>query len=404
LVCQLSYIAFYGEEEDYMIAFDTQYLPEEVGYDKDRVETLSHLFEALIDQKKIISANYCLARDGKVFAYNAVGKLSYREEDERELKPDTIQPIASITKFVTSVAIWQLVVDGKLRVNQRVGEIIEEFDAQPFHDITIAHLLSHTSGMHPDGGCYDNKYFVSPWDFIQQDQGKNWIAAALRCGMHKKPGEEWAYCSFGFAVLGEVITRVSGVHAHDYITEHILKPCGMKDSTFTFSQEVYSRSNIPTKDREKEYNNFLKQTPEYVEEERFWSKIPGTGGALYSTAYDLCRFGIMLQQGGSIDGNRVIGRKAIEKMTRLYTGPEVKDYCWNAGGVSRAYGLGPDMRCNDASLYSPGTYFHEGAGGCCLIIDPTERMVAAWFIPFVEEKWCPEPLYNAAAVMWSGIK
>lgn len=387
-----------------MISFKTDFTPEEIGYDEGWIEVVNHFFEDLIANKKILSANYCLGRDGKVFANNAIGKLSFREEDTREVKPDTIQRIASITKLFTATAIWQLVEIGKLRVSQRVGEIIEEFNVKPFHDITIAHLLSHTSGMYPDPGAFENKYFVSPWGFIENDNGKNWIEAGLRSGLHKTPGEEWAYCSFGYIILGEIITRVSGQFANDYIIEHIVKPCGMTDTSFNFDRaEIIKRTNIPNERREKHVNNVLNGTLK-KEEDSFWERIPGTGNGMCSTAYDLYRFGTMLLKDGYIDGNRVIGRKAIEKMTTLYTAPHIKDYCWGGGGVYRQYGLGPDMRCNDGSLYTHGTYFHEGAGGCCLIIDPIEKLVAAWFIPYINDVWCPEPLFNAAAVIWSGLK
>ncbi|HCL02955.1 MAG TPA: hypothetical protein DHW61_11195 [Lachnoclostridium phytofermentans] len=388
-----------------MISFKTEFTPEDVGYDEERIVKLNHFFEDLTERKILLSANYCLARDGKVFANNAVGKLSFREEDTRELRPDTIQRIASITKLITATAIWQLAEDGKLRVSQRVGEFIEEFDTKPFNEITIAHLLSHTSGFQADEGCFENKYFVPPWAFIEHDKGMNWIAASLRSGMRKKPGEEWAYCSFGYVILGEIITRVNGQFANDYITEHIIKLCGMKDSGFSYdNKEVVSRTNIPNERSEKFINDILNGQQSAEEQDSFWSKIPGTGGGMYSTAYDLCRFGTMLLQGGYIDGTRVIGRKAIEKMSALYTAPHIKDYCWNAGGLYRQYGLGPDMRCNEGSLYTQGTFFHEGAGGCCLIIDPTEKLVAAWFVPFVNGVWSGEALYNAAAVMWSGLK
>ncbi len=388
-----------------MIRNNTPFTPEEVGYDASRIDAVNKHFEDLIAKKKIISANYCMARDGKVFAEAALGKLSYREEDPREARPDMIQWIASITKLVTSIAIWQLVEDGKLRVNQKVGEIIEEFSHKPFDEITIAHLLTHTSGLHPDPGCFPNKYFQSPWVYIEQAKGENWIEAALKSGMRMKPGEEWAYCSFGFVILGELITRASGQLSNDYIMEHIIKPCGMKDTMFDIDRrEVALRSNIMNEEVERKVKALLEGTYQETEEDQIWRKIPQTGGGLFSTAYDLCRLGMMLQQGGYIDGVRIIGRKAIEKMTTLYTAPHIRDYCWGAGGAYREYGLGPDMRCNDASLYTKGTFFHEGAGGCCLIVDPKEKLVAAWFIPFVNDVWCPEPLYNAAAVMWSGLK
>ena len=391
------------EKGDYMVQFDTEYKPEEIGYDKDRIGLLNDFFEDLVNKKKIQCASYCMAREGKVFAYNAVGKLSFREEDTRSLKPDSIQRIASITKLFTATAIWQLVENGKLRVSQRIGEFIEEFDVKPFNDITIAHLLSHTSGLYPDPGAFENKYHISPWGFIDHDQGKNWIAAALCTGLHKKPGEEWAYSTLGYIILGEVITRVSKEFAEDYIINHIIKPCGLKDTEFNIAnKEIVKRAIIHNENKEKFVQEVLTDT--FKREESFWDKIPGTGGALHSTPYDLCRFGTMLLQNGNIDGVRIIGRKAIEKMTALYTTPDIKDFCWGASGVQRDYGLGPDLRCNESSLYTKGTFFHEGAGACCLIIDPVEKLVAAWIVPFTQNVWCPEPLYNAAAIMWSGLK
>lgn len=153
-----------------MIQNKTKYTPEEVGYDPIRINAVNNHFQDLIKEKKILSANYCMARDGKVFAEGAIGKLSFREDDDRQLQPNTIQRIASITKLFTAVAIWQLVENGKLRVNQKVEEIIEEFATPSFNEISVAHLLSHTSGMQADPGCFDNKYFVSAWDFIDKDR------------------------------------------------------------------------------------------------------------------------------------------------------------------------------------------------------------------------------------------
>lgn len=384
-----------------MISFKTPYLPSEVGYDSERLEVLNRHFAKMLEANELQSANYCLSRDGKIFANTAMGKLSYKEEDERPVQPDTIQNIASVTKLFCASAIFKLVEDGRLRLDQCVGEFIEEFKAPPFNKINLAHLLTHTSGMMPDPGCFDNKYFKSPWEFVRQMKGTNWIEAALASGMRKQPGEEWAYCSFGFAILGEVISRVSGTFANDYIMENIVRPCGMEDTFFDLTAETAVRHAVRNPQMEKEIDSILAGKTKAKDS---WSKIPSTGGGLHSTALDLCKLGTMLLNKGTYDGKRILGRKAVEKMTALHTTPDVKDYCWNAGGVSREYGLGPDMRHNLASLYTKGTFFHEGAGGCCILIDPVEKLVAAWFVPFVNNVWRAHALYNAAAVMWSGLE
>lgn len=387
-----------------MISFSTPYTPEEAGYDGQRLNVLNEHFLKMMEKNEIQGASYCLSLEGKVFADTAVGKLSCSETDERPLKPDTIHRIFSITKLFCAVAVFQLVEDGKLRLDQTVGEFLEEFKAPPFNKINIAHLLSHTSGLAPDWGCFENKYYKSAWDFIEQMKDMkdiSWIEAALSCGMRTQPGEEWAYCSFGYIILGEIITRVTGIFSHDYITEYIVKPCEMHDTGW--------EPDIGKSDRYVVRNErFEKYLASLVSGEKkdmgIWERIPATWNGIYSTTADLIKFGTMLLNNGSYNGKRIIGRKALEKMTSVYTTPDIKDYCWNSGGVYHRFGLGPDLKYNTATLYSPETFFHEGYGTCCLTIDPAEKLVAVWFAIFTGDSWYAHAINNVSAIMWSGLR
>ena len=215
-----------------MITEKTPFKCEDVDFDPSRIEELNAHFQRQIDLKRIFAANYCLSRDGKVFAAASMGRLNYNEDDPSEMKPDRIQRIASITKIFTSTAIFKLVEDGYFRLNQSVGDILPEMSVIPFKDITLAQLLSHTSGLQADSNCFENKYFKSPWDYIGMMKGTHWLKAGLSIGLRTKPGTEWAYCSFGFCILGEVITRVTGRSVHDFIETEIIAPCGMKDTFF----------------------------------------------------------------------------------------------------------------------------------------------------------------------------
>lgn len=391
-----------------MVTFNTPFKPTDVGYKEERLEVLNDLFQDMIEKDQIQAAGYCLARDGKVFSHASLGQLSFRHEDPRELLPDTIFRIASITKLFTAVAIFKLVEDGKIILHQKVGEFIEEFSHPPFNEISVANLLSHTSGLQPDPNCFENPYYMTQWDHIAngfKNGEDNWIKSALRSGMRTKPDVEWAYSSFGFVILGEIITRVSGMFVHDYIEEYILKPCEMFDSGFDDrSKKIASRRMINNERVEEYIQKILSDTYESDKEEERWNKIPSTGGGLFSTTLDLIKFGTMLLQGGSYNGKHVISRKAIEKMTARVTSSNIKDFCWNAGGVERPYGLGPDLRGGLTTIYSNGTFMHEGAGACSLIIDPVEKMVAAYCVPFMYGGWHQRALYGASAVMWSGLE
>jgi CubicO group peptidase (beta-lactamase class C family) len=397
-----------------MISGKTQCSPADVSYDPSRLDALNRHIQRLIDADALQAGSYCLSRNGKVFANAAIGRLCYRKDDAREMRPDNIQWIASITKLFCASAIFKLVEDGLLRLTQSVGEVLKEMSVPPYNTITFAQLLSHTSGLNPDGGCFENKYYKDPWDLMILLKDRNWLEAGLSVGMRSKPGTEWAYCSFGFVILGEAISRISGVNVHDFIQKEIFDPCGMADTAFPWQMMsddatreraigLIKRMPIRGEKEEKELADILKGIPE--QDGDVFKDVPGTAGSIASTGEDLCKFGdMLLNQGTTLEGKRVLGRRTVCRMTEPFTGPEIRDYCWGSPGVHRPYALGPDRRRTADCLYSPSYYYHEGSGGCALIIDPEERMVAAWFVPFVNDVWSPSAIYSTGAVIWSGLK
>ena len=386
--------------------------PAEVGYNEQRLDVLNRHLQRVIDDGEIQCATYCVSRKGKVFAHGAIGKKSFRKDDDTPVQPDSVRYIASATKTFTAVAIMKLVEDGITRLDQPVGEILPQFNTPPYNGVTLFQLLTHTSGMHTDDGCFENKYQSSYWKLIDDayklsdPKKKNefdWLAAALGTigsGFRVKPDTEWAYCSFGFVVLGAVIEKLTGVHAHQYIEDNICKPLGLKDTTFNITAEMAKRYIITDERFEKFVNDTINGTykPQWIGEKL---NIPGTGGGLDGTSYDLNRFGNMMLFGGTLDGVRVLGRKAVERMTTIVSA--LPNFCWNAKEKERYYGIGFDMRNGPAFTFSQGTFMHEGAGACSLYIDPKEELVAAWIVPFAKEGWFSRALYNVQNIIWSGV-
>lgn len=390
----------------------TEATPREVGYDASRLEVLKGHFQKAIDDKEIHCATYCIARRGKIFAAGGLGKKSFREDDDTPAAPDNIRRIASITKIFTAVAVMKLVEDGLVSLETPVCEILPQFDTPPYNGINLFHLLTHTSGMHADGGCFENKYQMNYWGLIEglyNLQGKgndkfDWIKASLSTigsGLRVPIGLEWAYCSYGFVILGAVIERVTGIHAHKYIEDNICKPLGMNDTSFALTPETVRRYIITDSETEKIGEDIIGGTyePQWVGEKL---NIPETGGGLHSTVYDLIRFGKMVLAGGTLDGNRVIGRKALERMTAITV--TLPDYCWDSKGGMRRYGIGFDHRNSPQFTFSETTVMHEGAGACALYMDPEEDITAAWIVPYVDQSgWFPRVMYNTQNIIWSGI-
>ena len=142
--------------------------------------------------------------------------------------PSTLYQIASLSKSFTAVAIMQLAEKHLLSVEDKISNYITDF---PNGDqITISHLLSHSSGI-PD--------YLHP-DF-QFDYGKSWdpyeiVDVVRNAELEFTPGESFGYSNTGYVLLGLIIEKVSGQTYNEYIAEHIFKPSGMKNSMFSIPE------------------------------------------------------------------------------------------------------------------------------------------------------------------------
>jgi len=166
----------------------------------------------------------------------------------------------------------KLVEDGVTRLDVPVGEILPQFNTPPYNGVTLFQLLTHTSGLHADEGYFENKYQSNYWKMIVDsyklcDTDKknefDWLTAALSTigsGLRVKPDTEWAYCSFGFVVLGVIIEKLTGMSAHQYIEDNITKPLGMTDTSFDVTADMAKRYIVTDEELEKYVNDKINGT------------------------------------------------------------------------------------------------------------------------------------------------
>jgi CubicO group peptidase (beta-lactamase class C family) len=347
-------------------------------------------FQGLIQDGKIQAAGYLLARDGKVFAHRSMGKLS-AFEDAGDFMPDSIRPIASITKVFTTTGILQLLEQGKIFLKQPVCQILKEFDTDMHRQITIFHLLTHTSGLAADAGAFFEPY--PNWKDHQAMTKENWISTLLAGPLQFRTGTTWNYCSNGFSFLAEIIARVSGMDYDTYVSRHILKPLGMSDSFLFVPKAVKQRVSVIS-----DWNKHRLDTGRKI----ISSSMLG-GGGLFSTLEDLWKLGQMMLDGGTYNGKRILGRKTVEAATK----PQIKDitgHNWLPRMFDDSFtwtcGLGWEL--NKHSFLTDGTFDHEGAEGAGLFIDPQERFLFAGFYPSID--WRGDSWISPLAIAWSGIR
>ncbi|MBN1646415.1 MAG: beta-lactamase family protein [Spirochaetales bacterium] len=361
----------------------------EVNYNPAAIERLDRLSEELIGKGTIQAACYLLARHGKVIAHKSAGKLT-RDKGSADYLPDSIRPIASLTKAFTAVGIWQLLEQGKIYLHQQVREILKEFDTTMHEQITIYQLLTHTSGLRTYPGAFLEPY-TEDWD--EKMNKDNWIKRMMTGPLQFKPDTTWNYCNFGFQFLAEIITRVSGIRYDKYIEKNIIKPLQLKDTCFSVPEKEKNRVCLTSEWDKWFLDRSLKDIPTV--------SLLGAGG-MYSSVADMFRFGQMLLNGGELDGVRILGRKTVESGTKIHV-RDLISYNWHGhifnDSHKVSYGLG--LEVNKHKFLTDGTYDHEGAGGVLLFMDPVEDFLFAGI--FSSEDWHGESWVSPLAVAWGGI-
>jgi len=358
--------------------------PEAAGFASCQLDELDAFFAKHIKNQTLQFASYLLARQGQVFASKAMGQL-LPEAPEKPFQTDSIRWIASITKLFTAVAIMQLVEKGKLYIEQPVSAFFKEFSAPPFHDILIFHLLTHTSGIAPDPEYFQSTYHREPQYSTNMEE---FIPDLLSGPKFIGTGKQWVYSSDGFILLGEIISRITGLSYQEYVQQNIIAPLGLKDTFFQIPEAVKARVAVVTEwDKER-----------ITEDKPFFYSA---AGGIYSTLYDIFCFGQMILNKGIFKGTRIVSRKGIEAMCSNVIPANTPAFCWGRDLKAWEYGLGIDITFSN--MLPKNCLDHEGAGRCALYLDPAEEFLAFYFIG-IGDKWIAETMENPRSIIWAGIK
>lgn len=215
------------------------------------------------------------------------------------IQPDTKFRIASVSKPITAVAVWQLVQQKRVELDKPARDYcaaLVPLNAAP----TVRHFLAHQSGMRHTTDPEDETIKGAPANFAAS------LATIVHEPLRFQPGQRTLYTSWGYTVLGCVIESVSGLTYADYVRRNVFERAGMTNTTFDapdfaapeFTQGFRRRGNA--------------FEPSVIVDTRF--KTPASG--VISTAPDLVRFGLSLMNGTLLDA---------ELFKQMLTGPPTAD-------------------------------------------------------------------------------
>ncbi len=274
---------------------------------------------------EIVGASVAISRDGKMVYAKGLGIAD--KEKNIETEPYSKFRIASISKLITAIAIMKLQEEGKLSVNDKVfgldGILNDPFYSDPkdkrVYNITIAHLLSHEGGWSPRWGdqMFIPLVVAEAMNVNTPVDTKTIVRFALNKYLQFTPGSGKSYSNLGYAILGLVIEKVTGMSYFDYCRKNILEPIGIYDMTLA--------RNLPSEKAPYEVTYYepsdatlkpsLYGTGKLVNASAGGNDIEALGGAggWLATAPDLMK--LLLAVDGFDSVKDILSRESIKFMT-----------------------------------------------------------------------------------------
>ena len=175
---------------------------------------------------QIPGVSLAVLRRGKIVLLKSYGLANV--EHQVPVKPSTIFQSGSIGKQFTAAAVMILVQENKLSLDDKISKYFP--DAPPaWKDITVQHLLTHTSGM----GDYPPEIELQR-DYTEEQYFESFKKAPLGFA----PGTSWNYSNIGYATLGFLIRKVTGKYYGDFLQERIFKPLGMTTARIISEDDI----------------------------------------------------------------------------------------------------------------------------------------------------------------------
>jgi CubicO group peptidase (beta-lactamase class C family) len=354
------------------------------------VEKLSAIDDFLngeIASGNIPGAIVLIERHGEPVYFKCFGQRDV--EKGTRMTADTIFPLHSVTKTITSVAAMMLVDRGMIALDDPVSKYIPSFAGMkvgverkdsagrpvldlvpPRRPINIEDLLLHTSGL--TYGFYGEGLVKAAYAGIYLGHFDNaeFAERLAKVPLAEQPRTLWDY-GHSTDILGRVIEVVSGKSLYQFEKAHLLDPLGMTTTKFFLTDPAerarYARP-LP-KDRHVERNSLAV------------TRWESGGGGMVSTVADFARYGRMLLNGGRLDGKTYLRPAAFAAMATDHIGPgsgvERNYFYYPGDGFGFGYGFGVRTDPGNAVPPPPGSLGEvkwDGASGVYIVVDRAQDM------------------------------
>lgn len=371
---------------------DAANTPEHAGFSSVRLRKIDGWMDRWIGDGRLAGMSVLVLRRGLLAYERHAGKADIARG--LAMEPDSIVRIYSMTKPLTSTALLMLYEDGLFQLDDPISAVLPSFrdmgvyvaeDRDPVpaeRAITYRDLLTHTSGLtygFMNATAVDAMYRDGGVDFQTSDATlAEVVDRAAAMPLLAQPGTAWNY-SIATDVLGHLVAVLSGQPFERFLHDRIIAPLGMIDTAFSVAPDKLGRfaANYA---RGEDGRAALLDDPA-TSTFATPRAIASGGGGLTGTGRDYLRFCRMMLNGGTLNGERLLGRKTIELMTANHLGGDMASMGQARFSESSyagvGFGLGFSVMLDPARaqiLGSPGEYAWGGAASTAFWIDPAEDM------------------------------
>ena len=358
------------------------------GVSPERLQRLHVFLDEATGPRGYLGGVSLVARNGRIVDWQAYG---YRDLARSEpMRRDAIFRIYSMTKTVTSVALMMLVEEGKVALDDPVSRYLPAFADLPVLEagaaarqrpaatpLTLHALLTHTAGF--PAGLPGDEAALALQERADPHGAKDLRGFAerlARAPLAADPGERFGYDGAALETVARVVEVVSGQRFEDFLRQRIFQPLRMRDTGFRVPDAQRGRVvDITTMGDGGRLR--IADGPSALHPGEALNAYASGAGGLYSTAGDYARFAQMLLDGGTLDGQSLLGHKTVELMMRNHLtmlDPPVTQFSDAEGfGIGGYVVLDPAAR---GQLGSVGQFGWSGAASTTYTIDPREHLVA----------------------------
>ncbi|PCH62889.1 MAG: hypothetical protein COC19_02280 [SAR86 cluster bacterium] len=358
--------------------------PESVGMSSSALQLATDRLQRHIDEGDIAGVSAAVLRRGKLVYFESLGLMDI--ELHKPMSDDALFRQYSMARQITSAATLMLYEDGHFQLDDPISKFLPEFETQAvlidasngdinqtkqrISDITVANLLTHTSGL----GSRSSAMYRAENVRDRSISLEQMVSNAARVPLFEQPGTRFRY-GISATILGRLIEVWSGLSLEEFLQSRLYGPTGMTDTLFWANSEQAERLAQLYRPTDGKLIPYQIETIPFTQN----PTLREGGVGLLSTMADYLRFSQMILNRGELNGRRVMAADTVELMFANAIPDSVlpigsRGYMAGSGWTLGGFNIAMDISQYDHPV-SEGTIWWDGSAGTRYWIDDQQEMV-----------------------------